>query len=968
MTERKIRPVQVNDTRRRAEEKVSSSPQDLEALSPERTRQTLHELRVHQIELEMQNEELCRAQADLDATRARYFDLYDLAPVGYFTVSEQGLILEANLTAATLLGVTRGDLANQPLCRFILTEDQDIYYLHRKRLPATGTPQVCELRMVKKDETAFWARLEVAAAQDAESEPVYRVVLSDITERKEMERRQCLSAEILGILNDPLALSDAINRILAAIQRAMGFDAVGIRLRNGDDFPYSSQHGFPNDFLLTENMLTIRGQDGVPCKDKNADLCLACICGLVISGQTDPANPLFTPGGSFWTNDSLPLLDLPANKDPRLQPRNRCIHEGFCSMTLIPVRANREIVGLLQLNDRKKDRFTLEMVQFFEEISTSIGVALVRKQTEEALRESKAMLSYVLNSMPISVFWKNQESVYLGCNEGFARGANLRPQDVVGKTDYDLPWSREDTEAYRADDREVMASGRAKMHIIERQHRGDGTYIWLDTTKIPLSDAEGKVYGVLGIYDDITERKGMEDKLHMAKDAAEAATRAKSEFLANMSHEIRTPMTAILGYADLMLDENVGRATREHVAVIKRNGQHLLKVIGDILDLSKIEAGKMQIELTRCSPVQVVAGVVSLMRPQAAAKQLNLRTNLAGPLPETIFTDPLRLRQVLVNLVGNAIKFTDYGEVCITLRLSKGTTPDQPSVGAREDRDSPPAIPPRLCFDVADTGIGMDEEQIAKLFKPFSQVDNSLTRKFGGTGLGLCISKRLAEAMGGNIEVRSEPGKGSIFGMMIDPGPLDGIRMIRDAQEALLADQPTTAAATPDKIELHGRVLLVEDGPDNQRLIGILLRKSGADVVAVENGQLAVETVLAAHKAGDPFDVILMDMQMPVLDGYEATRQLREWGYAGPIVALTAHAMAEDCQKCLDAGCDDYATKPIDRQKLLTTVVRWLGCGQMHNGSPDSSLGKSNTSTTMPAIIIAQQEIPSVTDRQSPSP
>ena len=436
---------------------------------------------------------------------------------------------------------------------------------------------------------------------------------------------------------------------------------------------------------------------------------------------------------------------------------------------------------------------------------------------------------------------------------------------------------------------------------------------------------------------------------------AECATRAKSEFLANMSHEIRTPMTSILGFAE-MLHEDVlccdvcSDNTRcqkrliysEAISTIQRNGEHLLAVINDILDISKIEAGKFQLEPTRISPVQLVAEVVSLMRPQAAAKQLTLKTELAQFLPETVLTDPLRLRQILVNLVGNAIKFTDQGEVRLAVRmiLGTGTAP----FSSVENRDSPPVIPPRLSFDVTDTGIGMNEEQIGKLFKPFSQVDSSSTRKFGGTGLGLCISKHLAEALGGSIEVRSEPGKGSTFSVTIDPGPLDGTKMMHNAQESMFDRLPTTTAATSDKIELHGRILLAEDGLDNQRLISLLLKKAGADVSTVENGQLAVSAALAACEESKPFDVILMDMQMPVLDGYEATRQLRTLDYTGPIVALTAHAMAEDCQKCLDAGCNDYATKPIDRKKFLATVASWEARGQSHNDSPDSSTGGNQSS------------------------
>ncbi len=466
----------------------------------------------------------------------------------------------------------------------------------------------------------------------------------------------------------------------------------------------------------------------------------------------------------------------------------------------------------------------------------------------------------------------------------------------------------------------------------------DGRILMTLTSGVPILDADGTLLGYRGSSKDITERQQAEDDLIFAKAElqeyvtalefsnqalqeanrlAEAATRAKSEFLANMSHEIRTPMTAILGYADIMLEEEVGSGVREYVEVIKHNGKHLLDLVNDILDLSKVEAGKMQIDSIRCSPIELLDEVVSLMRVRADAKHLNLKTELVGPTPETVLTDPLRLRQILVNLVGNAIKFTDEGEVRLTAELT----------GAGGNA--------RLRINVIDTGIGMNQEEIARLFQAFTQVDNSATRKFGGSGMGLFISKRLAEVLGGTIEVRSSPGKGSAFCVTVDPGPLENVRMLPAGWTA--SGLPSDSASALDhKIALHSRVLLVEDGLDNQRLIRLLIKKAGGEVVAVENGKLAVERAMAAFETGESFDVILMDMQMPVMDGYTATQRLREWGYAGPIVALTAHAMDHDCQKCLDAGCDDYTTKPIDRQKLLSTIAYWTDRGKTHQHSANS--------------------------------
>ena len=399
---------------------------------------------------------------------------------------------------------------------------------------------------------------------------------------------------------------------------------------------------------------------------------------------------------------------------------------------------------------------------------------------------------------------------------------------------------------------------------------------------------------------------------------AEAADRAKGEFLANMSHEIRTPMTAILGYTDLLIDRSLeASASQQALRTIQRNGEHLLAIINDILDLSKIEAGMLEMERLPCSPRQIAGEVAELMRVRIDAKRLRFDVEFDGSLPAAVVTDPVRLRQILINVVGNAVKFTETGGIRLVVRCFD---------------DGGLAL--RLQFEVLDTGIGMNDEQIAQLFQSFSQADSSATRRFGGTGLGLAISRRLTEMLGGTITVRSSVGRGSAFLLTIAAGRLEkranDPTKVQDCgagvPPANPADRQAGGAPAPqaEATLVGGRVLLAEDGPDNQHLIGHLLRKAGAWVAIAENGRLAVDMALAARDGDQPFDVVLMDMQMPVLDGYEAATLLRASGYDLPIVALTAHVMPADRQKCLDAGCDDYTTKPIDRNQLIDVTRKHL--------------------------------------------
>lgn len=423
----------------------------------------------------------------------------------------------------------------------------------------------------------------------------------------------------------------------------------------------------------------------------------------------------------------------------------------------------------------------------------------------------------------------------------------------------------------------------------------------------PATDSEikARVRNAIRALELLREQKSLRKQ-------AEAANRSKSAFLANMSHEIRTPMTAILGYTELLELEAKSLQLPELISdsldTIKRNGGHLMELINDILDLSKIEAGKLDVESILCSPQTIVEEVLELVQVRAEAKGLKLEASYQFPLPAEIHSDPTRIRQILINLIGNAIKFTEVG----TIRLETSYLEN-------------PGGTPQVQFTVIDQGIGMTEAQMAGLFRPFSQADSSTTRKYGGTGLGLTICKRLTDVLGGDISATSELNQGSRFNATVSTGNLEDIQLLQELpkSKSRAARASETAAQLEEQaFALKGKkVLLAEDGPDNQKLISFILKKSGAEVTVAGNGEAARKAAMRALEIGLLYDVVLMDMQMPILDGYSATRLLREQGYPGPIISLTANAMEGDREKCISVGCNDYLTKPIDRRKLVNMVA-----------------------------------------------
>jgi signal transduction histidine kinase/CheY-like chemotaxis protein/HPt (histidine-containing phosphotransfer) domain-containing protein len=383
-----------------------------------------------------------------------------------------------------------------------------------------------------------------------------------------------------------------------------------------------------------------------------------------------------------------------------------------------------------------------------------------------------------------------------------------------------------------------------------------------------------------------------------ARDKALKASMAKGEFLANMSHEIRTPLTAIIGFSESLLssDQTVEERIKA-INTINHSGKHLLHVIDEILDLSKIEANKLTVERIKVSPVQLLQEIDSVIRMQAAGKGLAFDIYYNFPIPDSITTDPTRLKQILLNLAGNAIKFTEKGSIQINVSFDPQ--------------------PQQMVFEVVDTGIGMTTDQARNVFDAFTQADTSITRKYGGTGLGLTLSSQLSEMLGGSLSLDSEIGVGSRFTVTVDAGDLEGVTYLSQTDDAAACQSSVTEPIPANS--LVGSVLIAEDNPANQALLKMYVTKAGATATVAEDGQRAVE-----HAFATGFDLIFMDMQMPKMSGIEATAELRERGYNGPIIALTANSTTEDRALCLQAGCDDFLPKPIDRDKFFKTLDRYL--------------------------------------------
>ncbi len=890
MSEQPPASPQSTTLRERAEkafrEMLDNSPENLDALSPETLRTSLHELRVHQIELEMQNEDLLRAQADLGATRARYFDLYDLAPVGYCTVSEKGLILEANLTAATLLHQKRDTLVGRGLSAFISKEDQELYYLCRKKLLDTRQPQECDLRMVRPDDTAFFAHLKITYACDENEEPVCHIALIDITGVKELEntlRESEMHFRTLADSGQALIWTSGIDKKCNYFNRVwLDFTGRSLEQELGDGW---AEGVHPDDL----------------------DSC-------------------------FRTYVEAFTRRAPFSMDYRLRR-----HDGEYRW----------------LEDQGTPRHNNDG-EFLGYIGHCLDIT-DRKQAEMMHRESEARYAQ-LAEQSLTVAWEvDAQGLYTYVSQVSETVCGYRPDELVGRKHfYDLHPESE-REEFKASAFAVFARKQPFVNLVNAIQTKDGRQVWVSTNGSPILNAEGTLCGYRGSDTDITERKEMDANLLEALDRAETANRAKSEFLGVMSHELRTPLNGVLGFAQLLADTRLDSEQKTYAETISSSGEHLLAIVNDILDFSSIDAGTLAIHVAPLAVADLVKTAEDPVRKTAAEKGIELRCELAAGLPEQIVGDAHRIRQILINLLGNAVKFTSDGSVSLrvtrsgqgasrsceahqslgsqTVEAASCRLPESPKRQDAASTNSPdqPRSPKGsfLDFCVEDTGIGISSEELGRLFQPFVQADSKSNRRFGGTGLGLAISRRIAEAMGGAITVASTPGKGSTFTFRF---PLESLRAggngsgpshISDRGKSGLTEHrpPVPTGLSPLPAE-GGIVLVVEDDRGSRMLAGKMLEALGLLPEFAADGEGALQAFVP-----EKYFAILMDMSMPVMDGLEATEKIRKVEAAAgshvPIIALTANVMTGDRERCLAAGMDDFLSKPFKKDELAAKLANF---------------------------------------------
>ncbi|MDP4266714.1 MAG: PAS domain S-box protein [Bacteroidota bacterium] len=958
-----------------------------------------------------------RAEEELIKSRELYQGVFENTGTATMIIDEDTIILYANKECFSVTGYTEEQLVGTSWTKYIAPENQNmmIQYHIKRRHEATNLPNRYETRLINAKGEEKIAMLSVGLIPYTKQSVVSML---DITENKKFENelqiskeRLKLAANILNILNHFIDKKSTLQNILSLIKDFTGFDAVGIRLKDGEDYPYYIIDGFPDEFVEKERSLCTYNNNGHIIKDKTGKPFLECLCGNIISGRTCPELPFFTIGGSFWTNSTTDFIKNTTEEELHTHIRNRCISAGYESLALIPIKIDKQTIGLLQLNNKRKNMLSADLVSFFEELCMSIGIALARSDFEKSLIESEQRYRDLADSLSLGIYETDLEKKITFANQtafdwfGYKKEdlsnnlkidqflsnidlkraeENFKKVVLTGQTSsgeynvikkdgkssdtivtccpiikdgrtigirgiiYDITEHKKSKEkikifssavenaydcfiftdldrnityvnkntnkvfGYTEDEllkmnsRQLNANKEASRMINkaiskEGKWSGEVTCIKKNNKKFPVllslsivNNENGQPIAMMGVSRDITESKQSE-KLLIEKEAAEAASRAKSEFLANMSHEIRTPMNAIIGFSDLLYAEIKDEKQRSQIDSIRTSGKNLLGIINDILDLSKIEADKMSLQYEPVNLISIIKDIENIFIQNINQKGLLFKIEIDKDFPYALILDEIRIRQILFNLIGNAVKFTEKGH--IILRINK-------IIKNKNIID--------LIVSIEDTGIGISKDQQELIFETFGQQKGQNTKKYGGTGLGLTISKRLVEMMGGKIYVYSEPEKGSVFKFVVPDVEVS-------TNEIVYTKEKTFDIST--LIFEKAKLLIVDDVESNRKLITDILENSNLNIYEAQNGQQALDLAMQFLP-----DLILMDLKMPIMNGYDATKVLKnaEATKSIPVIAISASSkliLHDDESKSI---FDDYLMKPINITELTDLLKKYL--------------------------------------------
>jgi len=853
-----------------------------------------HDLQAYQIELEKQLENQRQTQTRLNAERRRYFELYDLAPVGYCTLNEQGIIIEANLVIANLLGVVRSELAGKPITRFFPEDDHKIYHHHYKNRFDSNVPQTWEIRLVRADKSTFWAHIQSAPANNGE----HWLTIQDITKRKWSEELHQRAKKIAS-QDDEAILKKFQSEDVRLLFHEMRVDQIKLELQN-------------EELHHTKNELEASKARYFSIIEDQGEL----ICRYLPDGRLSFVNGAYS---RYYGKKQEKLISknfIPNIPQPDMSMITNCL-SGISKDNPVVEYEHRIITPAGELRWQRWTQRGIYSADGTLKEYQAVGSDITdSKRTLEELRESEAKHRLLFDNA--------NDAIVIIDTEGTIIAANQRTSEWLGYTHAELKSMTvqhldSPDHARKAHDRisRIMIHGHHKFETVN-QHK-DGTLIPFEVSA-RLITWDGQP-AMLGIYHDMSEHKLLENNLREIKRLlentnlelntlneefeqrryeAEAANQAKSAFLASMSHEIRTPMSGIIGMTGLLLDTDLTSEQRHFAEIVRNSGENLLELINDILDFSKIEANKMDLEQLNFDLRSTVEDTAEMLGVRAAEAGLEMICCIDPAVPEYLKGDPGRLQQIITNLAGNAIKFTHDGEIVISAKI--------------EDDLGDSVV---IRFSVRDTGIGIPEERRIAIFSPFTQADGSTSRKYGGTGLGLTISKQLVAMMGGEIGVESEVNKGSTFWFTASFEKQQGRMLPVIEPRADITDV---------------RILVVDANATNRLLMTTLLRNRGCRIESASSGETALTHIRTAVELNDPFTIVLLDQQIPGKDGMELGRRIK----ADPMLAKTLLIMVKSLTLRGDVatpnkqGFAGYLTRPIRESRLFDCIALVLERGADH--------------------------------------